>query len=58
MREALLLRLYLLLLILSLLWLISGAPVFAEEWQDLPHRFSLMAVQLPARLHDVFTHWR
>lgn len=58
MKDLFLLRLYALLLLLALAWVLLGAPLLPAEWQDIPHRLSLMAAQLPGRMASIFTHWR
>lgn len=58
MKDWLKVRLYAFLLLLSLVWVILGAPLLPAEWEDVPHRLSLMAAQLPSRMASVFTHWR
>ncbi len=57
MKEAFVTRLYALLLLAALLWVLLGAPLFPAEWQDVPHRLTIMARQLPGRMATVFSFW-
>ena len=57
MKDAFINRLYAFVLLSALLWVLLGAPVFAAEWQDVPHRLALMARQLPVRMVNLFAHW-
>lgn len=58
MKETITLRLYLFLLLISIVWVILGAPLLPAEWEDIPHRLALMSTQLPGRMASIFTHWR
>lgn len=58
MKEHLVLRLYGLLLILSFVWVLLGAPLHPQEWQDVPHRLGLMFSQLPRRICAILALWR
>lgn len=57
MRDVLVTRLYLLLLVLALAWVLIGAPLLTAEWQDVPHRLHIMVLQLPVRMSGIFAHW-
>lgn len=58
MKDQLILRLHLFVFLLSLLWVMLGAPVLRAEWQDIPHRLALMFTQLPGRISGIFALWR
>lgn len=45
------------LLALSLAWAFCGAPLYAEEWQEIPERLARMARQLPMRLPVIWRNW-
>lgn len=57
MKDVLILRLYALVLLLSLIWLILGAPILPVEWQDVPNRLAIMSRQLPRRMGAILVHW-
>ena len=57
MKDALAVRLYALLLILSLLWLLLGSPILPAEWQNVPRHLTLLAHQLPQRMLGLFAYW-
>lgn len=57
MKEAIILRLYALVLLAALLWVLLGAPLFPAEWQDIPHRLGIMAHQLPGRMCFMLSLW-
>ena len=57
MKERLILRLYGLLLILSFVWVLLGAPLHPQEWQDVPHRLRMMFSLLPGRMCAVLALW-
>lgn len=58
MRNGLVIRLYAVLLLIALVWVLLGAPLLENEWQDVPHRLQMMLVQLPGRMGSVLSLWR
>jgi len=58
MKDVLVLRSCWFLLAAAIIWFLLGAPLFAEEWQDIPHRLGLMTIQLPARMQHILRLWR
>lgn len=58
MRNGLVIRLYAVLLLIALAWVLLGAPLLENEWQDVPHRLQMMLVQLPGRMGSVLSLWR
>ena len=57
MKDLFLTRLYFLLLLAALAWVLLGAPLLPAEWQDVPHRLAIMARQLPGRMANLFALW-
>lgn len=57
MKGAFITRLYALVLLAALLWVLLGAPLFPAEWQDVPHRLTIMARQLPGRMIFLLSLW-
>ncbi len=57
MPDALVLRLYGILAVLLLLWVILGAPLFPAEWQEVPLRLRIMLTQLPGRMAGILLLW-
>lgn len=57
MKDALITRLYALILLAALAWVLLGAPILPEEWQDIPHRLTVMGRQLPSRMASLFSLW-
>lgn len=58
MPDALVLRLYGILAVLLLLWVILGAPLLPAEWQEVPLRLRIMLAQLPGRMAGILLLWR
>lgn len=58
MRDGFVLRLYAVLLLAALVWVLLGAPLLESEWQDVPHRLHMMGVQLPGRMGRILALWR
>lgn len=58
MKQLLALRLYALIFLLLLAWVLLGAPLLPPEWQDIPHRLRLMFTLLPSRASSLLLHWR
>lgn len=58
MKQFLVLRLYALLFLFALVWVLLGAPLLPAEWQDIPHRLRLMLSQLPTRAGIILGDWR
>lgn len=58
MRDGFVIRLYTVLFCIALVWVLLGAPLLESEWQDVPHRLHMMAVQLPGRMGSVLALWR
>lgn len=58
MKQLLVLRLYTLVFLIVLAWVLLGAPLLPMEWQDIPHRLRLMLSQLPTRAGIILRDWR
>lgn len=58
MKDGFIIRLYEVLLLTALVWVLLGAPLLESEWQDVPHRLQMMMVQLPGRIRSLWAHWQ
>lgn len=58
MKDGFIIRLYGVLLLAALVWVLLGAPLLESEWQDVPHRLQMMLVQLPGRMRSLWVHWQ
>lgn len=50
-------RTCLLLLILSTVWLLLGAPLTPDQWRSAPLELRQSMLQLPVRMHYIFSRW-
>ena len=51
------LRWPLLLMLLALLWLLSGAPLSAPEWAEIPAHWGRLLRQMPRRMGLLLARW-
>lgn len=51
------LRWPLLLMLLALLWLLSGAPLAAPEWAEIPAQWGRLFRQMPRRMGLLLARW-
>ena len=51
------LRWPLLLLAVSLVWFLSGAPLAPGDWAEVPAHWSRLMMLLPRRMGLIYLHW-